>query len=59
MITKQRKVGSSMVLTVPKEFACTLDAEKKPQYYEASINKDGIITYSPVEIRVANLQPEG
>jgi hypothetical protein len=54
MITKQRKVGSSMVLTVPKEFACKTKDEMK-QYFEASMTEEGVIIYSPVEIKIAGI----
>jgi hypothetical protein len=45
MITKQRKVGGSMVFTVPKEFA---DTEKR---YSVSRTISGQIVYTPIDLR--------
>jgi hypothetical protein len=47
MITKQRKVGGSMVFTVPKEFANPVDNDTR---YEVSKNDRGEIVYTPVRI---------
>lgn len=49
VITKQRKVGGSMVFTVPKEFADDCNA-KEPQHYQVTQREDGAIVYEPVQV---------
>jgi hypothetical protein len=46
MITKQRKVGGSMVFTVPKEFN-----NDSTQMYQVSKKEDGTIIYTPVTVK--------
>jgi hypothetical protein len=53
MLTKQRKVGGSMVFTVPKQYAqpCPAKGSKEEvQMYDVQCDDKGVITYTPVKI---------
>jgi hypothetical protein len=50
MITKQRKVGGSMVFTVPKQFADQCEDKNVTQHYQVIQREDGAIIYEPVQV---------
>jgi antitoxin component of MazEF toxin-antitoxin module len=49
MITKQRKVGGSMVFTVPKAFAEDCKPEEA-KHYQVTQDEHGAIVYAPVQV---------
>jgi hypothetical protein len=44
-IIKKRKVGDSIVLTLPKEIA---ENAKDVSHYSVSVDERGVVTYKPV-----------